>query len=261
MKSELKNEIRDQVIFLVCFVLAWYAIYKMQVFNELLFPSPGQIFDAFIAGFEEDGMMAFTLYSLSLIAKGLAIGIGLAFIFSSIAVVSKHFRAIYNLVVSICDLLPGVALLPLAICWFGLSEITTIVIVVHSIIWPMSRSIIDGFNAIPNIYIEGGRNIGLRGIRLVAGVYLPAAFASVLSGLRVGWARAWRALISVEMIFGTTGKGAGIGWYILMRRVNLDVAGVFAALIVIIIIGIIIEYGVFRTIEHNTIKKWGMTAQ
>lgn len=118
MKSELKNEIRDQVIFLVCFVLAWYAIYKMQVFNELLFPSPGQIFDAFIAGFEEDGMMAFTLYSLSLIAKGLAIGIGLAFIFSSIAVVSKHFRAIYNLVVSICDLLPGVALLPLAICWF-----------------------------------------------------------------------------------------------------------------------------------------------
>ncbi len=261
MKSELKSEIRDQIIFLICFVLAWYAVYKMQVFNELLFPSPKQIFDAFIKGFEEDGMMTYTLYSLSLIVKGLAIGIGLAFIFSSIAVVSKHFHAVYNFIVSICDLIPGVALLPLAICWFKLGEVTILFIVVHSIIWPMSRSIMDGFKAIPNIYIEGGRNIGLRGIHLVTGVYLPAAFASVLSGLRVGWARAWRGLISVEMIFGTTGKGAGIGWHILMKRVNLDVAGMFAALIVIIIIGIIIEYGVFRTIEHNTIKKWGMTAQ
>ena len=190
--------------------------------------------------------------------KRSAIGIVLAFIFSSIAVVSKIFYAIYNLIVSICDLLPGVALLPLAILWFGIGEGTIIFIVVHSILWPMSRSIMDGFKSISNIYIESGRNIGLKGLSLVRGVYLPAAFTSVLSGMRVGWARAWRGLLSVEMIFGTTGSGAGIGWYIFMRRTNFDIAGVFATLIVIIIIGIIIEYGVFRVIERNTVKKWGM---
>ncbi|MBE6042214.1 MAG: ABC transporter permease subunit [Clostridiales bacterium] len=233
----------------------------MGVFNEKIFPSPAQIGQAFIKGFASDGLLNYTLYSMTLIIKGLAIGIGLAFIFSSLAVVSRHFHAIYNLVVSIFDLLPGVALLPLAICWFGIGETTIIFIVVHSIIWPMSRNIMDGFKAIPNIYIESGKNIGLRGMKLVSGVYLPAAFASVLSGLRVGWARAWRGLISVEMIFGTTGKGAGIGWYIFMRRVNFDIAGVFASLIVIIIIGIIIEYGVFRILEKNTVRKWGMTAQ
>ena len=125
----------------------------------------------------------------------------------------------------------------------------------------MSRSIMDGFKSIPNIYIESGKNMGLKGFNLVVGVYLPAAFASILSGLRVGWARAWRGLISAEMIFGTTGKGVGIGWYILMRRVNCDIAGVFGALIVIIVIGIVVEYGIFRVIEKNTVRKWGMTVQ
>ncbi|MBQ1490089.1 MAG: ABC transporter permease subunit [Eubacterium sp.] len=230
----------------------------MQVFPERSFPSPGQIGQSLIKGFAENDLLTYTTYSLSLIVKGLAIGIGLAFVFSGLAVVNRHFHAVYNLIVSICDLLPGVALLPLAIIWFGIGELTIIFIVVHSILWPMSRSIMDGFKSIPNLYIEAGKNIGLIGVRLVTGVYVPAAFSSIVSGMRVGWARAWRGLISVEMIFGTTGSGAGIGWYIFMRRVNLDSAGVFASLIVIIVIGVVIEYVGFRTLERHTVRKWGM---
>lgn len=258
MIKQMKEEVRTQIIFIVCFLVAWQVVYQMQAFPEIMFPSLKDIGQSFIDGFRDGDLLTYTMYSLSLIVRGLAIGIVLAFIFSSIAVVSKIFYAIYNLIVSICDLLPGVALLPLAILWFGIGEAVIIFIVVHSILWPMSRSIIDGFKSVSDIYIESGRNIGLKGLALVRGVYLPAAFTSVLSGLRVGWARAWRGLLSVEMIFGTTGAGAGIGWFIFMRRTNVDIAGVFAALIVIIIIGIIIEYGVFRTVEKNTVKKWGM---
>ncbi len=252
------KEIRTQIIFIICFLAAWQIVYQMQMFPAIMFPSLKDIGESFINGFKDDSLLTYTLYSMSLIIRGLAIGIVLAFVFSSIAVVSNIFYAIYNLVVSICDLLPGVALLPLAILWFGIGEATIIFIVVHSILWPMSRSIMDGFKSVPHLYIESGKNIGLKGIRLVTGVYLPAAFTHVLSGMRVGWARAWRGLISVEMIFGTTGSGAGIGWFIFMKRTNVDIAGVFAALIVIIIIGIIIEYGVFHTIEKRTVKKWGM---
>ncbi len=252
------KEIRTQIIFIVCFLAAWQIVYQMQMFPEIMFPSLKDVGESFVDGFKDDSLMTYTMYSMSLIVKGLVIGIALAFVFSSIAVVSNVFHAIYNLVVSICDLLPGVALLPLAILWFGIGEATIIFIVVHSILWPMSRSIMDGFKSVSSIYVESGKNIGLRGIRLVTGVYLPAAFTHVLSGMRVGWARAWRGLISVEMIFGTTGSGAGIGWFIFMKRTNVDIAGVFAALIVIMIIGIVIEYGIFRTIEKRTVKKWGM---
>ncbi|MBK5253986.1 MAG: ABC transporter permease subunit [Peptostreptococcaceae bacterium] len=223
-----------------------------------MFPSIGDISNSFLEGFIEDGLLAYTLYSLSLIFKGMLIGIVLAFAFSSLAIISETFYSIYNFMVSVCDLIPGVALLPLAILWFGINETTVIFIVVHSIIWPMSRNIIDGFNSVNNVYIESGKNYGLTGINLVKDVYLPASFNNVLSGLKVGWARAWRGLISVEMIFGTTSSGAGIGWYIFMKRTNIDTAGVFAALLVIIIIGIIIEYLIFGTIEKHTVKKWGM---
>ena len=183
MKSETRSEIRDQIIFIICFIIAWYVVYKMRVFSPTAFPSVGSIGESFVTAFTTNDMLSYTGHSLLLIAKGLAIGIGLAFIFSSLAVISKHFHAIYNLIVSICDLLPGVALLPLAICWFGIGEITIIFIVVHSIIWPMSRSIMDGFSSIPRMYIESGMNIGLRGLKLVTGVYLPAASPTRVAGL------------------------------------------------------------------------------
>lgn len=254
----MKQEVRTQIVFIITVLVVWQVVYTMQAFPEMLFPSLKDIGLSFIEGFKDGGLFTYTMYSMSLIIKGLAIGIVLAFLFSSMAIVSTHFHAVYNLVVSICDLLPGVALLPLAIMWFGIGEAVIIFIVVHSILWPMSRNIMDGFKSISNIYIESGKNIGLRGFNLVKGVYIPAAFSSILSGLRVGWARAWRGLISVEMIFGTTGSGAGIGWYIFMRRTNFDIAGVFASLIVIVIIGVVIEYGLFRTLEKKTVKKWGM---
>ena len=254
----MKN-LRNQIVFIVAVLVVWQVVYQMGSFPELMFPSLGKIFQSLIKGFSRDGLGAMTLYSLSLIAKGLLIGIVLAFILSGLSIVSKTFYSIYHMVVSLCDLIPGVALLPLAILWMGIGEGTIILIVVHSIIWPMSRSIMDGFREVPQIYIESGENMGLGKLGLVTGIYIPASFSYILSGIRTGWARAWRGLISAEMIFGTTSSGAGIGWFIFMKRTNVDIAGVFAALLVIIVIGIVVEYGVFHTIEKMTLKKWGMS--
>ena len=254
----MKN-LRNQIVFIVAVLVVWQVVYQMGSFPELMFPSLGKIFQSLIKGFSRDGLGAMTLYSLSLIAKGLLIGIVLAFILSGLSIVSKTFYSIYHMVVSLCDLIPGVALLPLAILWMGIGEGTIILIVVHSIIWPMSRSIMDGFRSVPQIYIESGKNMGLGKLGLVTGIYIPASFSYILSGIRTGWARAWRGLISAEMIFGTTSSGAGIGWFIFMKRTNVDIAGVFAALLVIIVIGIVVEYGVFHTIEKMTLKKWGMS--
>ena len=253
------KSLRNQIIFIIALLAVWQIVYQMGTFPELMFPSPGKILNSLAKGFSQDGLGKMTLYSMSLIAKGLFIGIVLAFIMSGLSIMSKTVYSIYHMIVSLCDLIPGVALLPLAILWMGIGEGTIILIVVHSIIWPMSRSIMDGFRAVPRIYIESGQNMGLNRLSLVTGIYIPASFSYILSGIRTGWARAWRGLISAEMIFGTTSSGAGIGWFIFMKRTNVDIAGVFAALLVIILIGIVVEYGVFHTIEKLTLKKWGMS--
>lgn len=249
---------RVQIIFVIAVLVLWEVVYRMGIFPELMFPSILSIGKSLLNGFRDDGLAGMVLYSLSLIGKGLAIGIVMAFVLSSLSIVSKIFQKIYNLLVSVFDLIPGVALIPLAILWFGIGEGPIIFIVIHSIIWPMSRSIIDGFQSVPKIYIESGLNLGLSKVQLIKDVYLPASFSSVLSGMKIGWARAWRGLISAEMIFGTTSAGAGIGWFIFMKRTNVDIAGVFAALIVIIAIGMIVEYGFFHAVEKNTVKKWGI---
>ena len=196
--------------------------------------------------------------SLLLIAQGLGIGMALAFIFSGLSIASEIFSVIYNLVVSICDLLPAVALMPILMITIGATDTTIIILVVHSVVWPMSRNIIDGFRGVPKMHIESGRNIGLGRIGLIFGIYIPSSFANILSGMRVGWARAWRGLISAEMIFGVA-SSAGIGTYINnARTLWLSFSSVYAALILIVLVGVIVEYGIFHTVERHTVRKWGM---
>ena len=157
------------------------------------------------------------------------------------------------------DLIPGIALISAIIIFlYGQNDIAIVILVVHSVVWPMSRSIIDGFNAVPKLYLEVGQNIGLSPIKLLFGVFIPAAMPRIFSGIKVGWARAWRGLISAEMVFGGAGT-IGMGYYITQRRDNSDLASIYATIIIIIIIGLVVEYGIFRTIENRTFKKWGMT--
>ncbi len=156
------------------------------------------------------------------------------------------------------DLLPGVALLPILMITIGANDTSIMVLVIHSVVWPMSRNLIDGFRTTPRIYVESGRNLGLGIFGMVFGVYIPSSFASILSGVKVGWARAWRGLISAEMIFGAA-QSAGIGVFINnARTVWIDYPAVYAAIVLVIIVGVIVEYGIFLQIEKATIRKWGM---
>lgn len=247
-----------QILFIVAFIVLWEVLYRAEVWPRLLFPSIGDIKNALVTGIKDRNLLQMVVHSLKLLVQGLLIGIVAALILSSLSVISDTFSAIYNLIVSMMDLIPGVALIPVAILWLGIGDASIIFMVIHSVIWPMSRSTIDGFNAVPNLYLEVGKNIGLNPFRLVFGVFLPAALPRIFSGIKVGWARAWRGLISAEMIFGG-GAALGIGYFITDRRTNMDIAGVFAAILVIIAIGAVIEYGIFRVIENHTFKKWGMS--
>ena len=252
------KKIGTTLIVVACLAILWQIAYWCKLFPEIMFPSLLDIGKALLRGFEKDGLSESILFSLRLIGWGMITGILSGFILSAAAILSKTFCVMYDTIITIFDPLPRVALLPLAILWFGTGEMTTVFIIVHSVIWPVSRSIIDGFRSTPEVYIEHGQNMGLSMIRLIMDIYLPASLPSILSGLKVGWARAWRALISAEMIFGVSGAVGGLGWFIYVKRYQMDTAGTFAALVVIMIIGILIEHLLFNSLEKHTIRKWGM---
>ena len=87
---------------------------------------------------------------------------------------------------------------------------------------------------------------------------MPAAFPSILTGLKIGWAFAWRTLIAAELVFGVSSGQGGLGWFIFENRNLLDIPSVFAGLLTVITIGLVVENLIFRTIERKTIRKWGL---
>lgn len=247
-----------RIVFVAAVIVIWqsYANYR----GIMGFPTLDTILSKLVFCITSPNRRILTYlgHSLLSIIKGLGIGAALALLFSGLSAVSKTFLSIYNLVVSVFDLLPGVALLPILMITVGANDTAILILVIHSVIWPMSRSIIDGFRTIPEIYVESGKNYGLSLAGLIFGIYIPASFASILSGIKTGWARAWRGLISAEMIFGAA-QSAGIGVFISnARTIWIDYPAVYASIVLIILVGIIMEYGVFQVIERHTVKKWGM---
>ena len=264
-KKERRSALIVRVVFIVLLLVIWEATAKAHVFgkrSEIVFPTLEAIGAAFIKnftfGYANVSLWVYILNSMRLLLEGLLLGIALAFLLSGLSMVSRTVDAVFNLCVSIFDLLPGVALLPVVIVIFGVKPGVIVFLVVHAVLWPMSRNVLDGFRAVPQIYIESGRNLGMGRLQLLAGVYIPAATTYIVSGLKVGWARAWRGLISAEMIFGIA-SSPGIGLFINQMRTNMNNAEMYATLIVIIIIGLIVQYGILNPIERNTVKKWGMT--
>src|SRR5690606_33574985 len=153
---------------------------------------------------------------------------------------------------------PAIALLPLALIWFGLGVSSIAFVIVHSVLWAVSLNVLTGFRSVPETLRMSGRNYGLTGVRYVTKILMPAAFPSILAGLKIGWAFAWRTLIAAELVFGVSSRAGGLGWYIFEARQQLLTAQVFAGLLTVILIGLFVESVIFRAIEARTVQRSGM---
>lgn len=249
---------KTRLFWIIVFLIIWELAARSGIFPEAIFPSLPVIARALADAVVSGDILLQTGWSLALILEGLLIGLAAAVLLSSLAVSSTICAGLVDTLTAIAHPLPGIALLPLIIIWFGTGTPAILVIIVHSVIWPLILNIITGFRAIPPIYKETGLNLGLNQVRIIKDILIPASLPYVLSGIRIGWARAWRALISAEMIFGAVGLKGGLGWYIFKQRVFMDTPGIFAGLFVIVLIGIAVEDWVFAALEERTVKKWGM---
>lgn len=246
--------------YLAAFALLWQAVHALLIPDsaKLLFPSVPDIAGSLWRELLDGSMMQKTGYSLSLICKGILISLALALILTPICMISRTAKDLVRTLISVLDPLPGIALLPIAILWFGIGTDAIAFVMVHSVLWPMLLNVITGFDSVPAIYQDIGRSFGLSRLKQVGLIFAPAAFPSILTGVKTGWARAWRALISAEMVFGASGALGGLGWDIYVKRSYLDMPGMFASLIVIMVIGILVEEILWGNIERVTLRKWGM---
>jgi NitT/TauT family transport system permease protein len=248
--------VRKSVI-LVLLALLWEVAARLAD-NDLLLPTFGQTARAFFGGIASGELTAKARISLVLLLQGYALGIAAAFALTALAVSTRFGRDLLSTLTSMFNPLPAIALLPLALLWFGLGKASLLFVLVHSVLWPLALATYAGFEAVPETLRMAGRNYGLRGLRYVAFILVPSALPAILSGLRIGWAFAWRTLIAAELFFGASSGQGGLGWYIFQNRNELYTDKVFAGLASVILIGLAVESLCFDTIARATVRRWGM---
>ncbi len=246
-----------KVVILLALALIW-EIYGRWLNNALLFPTFGETVHAFVSGIASGVLIERAGVSMQTLLIGYSAGIALAALLTVVAITSRVGTDLLETLTSMFNPLPAIALLPLALIWFGLGTGSIIFVLVHSVLWAVALNTHAGFRGVSSTMRMVGQNYGLKGFKLVRLILIPAAFGSILTGLKVGWAFAWRTLIAAELVFGVSSGSGGLGWFIFENRNQLETANVFAGLFFVILIGLCVENFIFATIEKRTIRRWGM---
>jgi NitT/TauT family transport system permease protein len=246
-----------KTLLLLLLAAAWEG-YARLIDNPLLVPTFSATLQALWEGVASGVLPGRILYSVRVLLMGYTAGITLAALLTAFAVTSRVGTDLLETLSSMFNPLPAIALLPLALLWFGLGNPSLMFVMVHSVLWAVALNTHSGFTAVSATLRMVGQNCGLSGFRYVVKILIPAAFPSILTGLKIGWAFAWRTLIAAELVFGVSAGQGGLGWFIYENKNQLEVPSVFAGLFCVILIGLAVENLVFRNIEHRTVRRWGM---
>src|SRR5256885_5427677 len=242
---------------LVVLALFW-ELYARKLDNPLLFPTFGATLTAFGQAIASGVIPQRTWASLRVLAQGYAAGLFIAALLTAFATATRIGTDLLELLTAMFNPLPSIALLPLAMLWVGLGNGSLIFVLIHAVLWSVALNTHAGFRSVSQTLRMVGRNYGLSGPRYVAQILVPAAFPHILTGLKIGWAFAWRTLIAAELVFGVSQGSGGLGWYVFENKNQLEIANVFAGLFTVILIALFVGNVVFATIERRTVRRWGM---
>lgn len=239
--------------FYVALLGLWTLLAKLKIWPPYLFPTPWGVGEALYSGFADHTYWIAIRVSLLRVLIGYAISVVLGMALG-LGVSSSRFleETMGGLLVSLQSL-PSICWWPLALLWFGLNQNAILFVVVMGSLLSVTLAIEDGRKQIPRIFSQAGRNLGATGFKLFWYVLLPASLPFIVSGLKQGWAFAWRSLIAAEMLY----LSLGLGQVLMMGRDLNDMSAVFAVMLLIVGIGFLVDGIVFRGMERHLQTRWG----
>ena len=243
-------------IFYAALLGSWSLLAALKIWPPYLFPTPKGVMEALYAGFQDHSFWIAIAVSMRRVLIGYGISV-VAGTILGLGVASNKFleETMGGLLVSLQSL-PSICWWPLALLWFGLNQNAILFVVIMGSLLSVTMAMEDGRKQMPKIYAMAGRNLGARGFQLFWYVLLPASLPFIVSGLKQGWAFAWRSLITAEMLY----MSLGLGQVLMMGRELNDMSQVIAVMILIIAIGYVVDGLVFKTIERRLQYQWGLTS-
>ncbi len=243
-----------QVIFYAALIGVWALIARLHFWPPYIFPPPSDVYAALRDGFEDHSFWIAIGVSSRHMLLGYTISVILGTFLGICLAASQYLeQTVGGLLVSLQSM-PSICWLPLAVLWFGLSENAILFVIVMGSTLSVTISMETGRKQMPKIYSMAGRNLGARKWNLFRYVLLPASMPYIITGLKQGWAFAWRSLFAGEMLSATLGLGQRLN----AGRDNNDMPQVIAVMILIVAIGYIVDGWFFRSVERRLQHKWGL---
>jgi NitT/TauT family transport system permease protein len=239
----------------VAIVLVWWAASATGYWDRVLLPSPASVWDALTSHLRgPDGLIAVASRSVFRLFIGLTIAIAVGTpIGLAMAAWKLVQRSVGSLMVGL-QALPPIAWLPLAILWFGLNERAVLFVVVIGAVPAVAIATAAAVRLVPPNLVRAARTLGAGGSVLYGNVILPAAVPGYIAGLEQAWAIAWRALLAAELVV----QGArGLGHLISQSGAELDTPLVLAAMIVIMLVGIGVDF-LFTLVDRRVRRRRGL---
>jgi NitT/TauT family transport system permease protein len=238
-------------------VLVWHLLVRAEIWSPVLLPGPGAVAGYLIAALRDGSLAHSSWVTMKRLMIGYLIGclIGLP-----LGILTARLKALNDTIGVLAlglQTLPSVCWVPLALIWFGQSEGAMLFVVIMGTLWSVLISVDNGVRNLPPIYTRAARTMGSKGMHTLTRVILPASMPYVISGMKQGWAFAWRSLMAAE-IYVTLLTGYGLGHLLHFGRELNAMDQVAAVMIVIVVIGLLADKILFSPWERFLHRRWGL---
>jgi len=249
------RSIRRAALSLLVLAVLWEVVARTGVFPRALLPTLATIAKTLFATLADGSLLRHALYTLYRVLSGLALAVALGLALGILVARFRPIERFFMPLVSVLMPIPSLAWVPLFILWFGLGNVTTILVVFYAATFPMLLNVYTGVRSVNPLWLRAAGAMGASGRVLFWKVIVPGASPFVITGVRQAFLRSWIAVVGAEMI---AASDWGLGWVIFDAKEFLNTDVMLASLVMIGAIGLAFERLVFGSMERATVMRWGM---
>lgn len=242
--------------FFVLLLACWEGFVRAKVWSPVLVPSPLTVAEYLWSSVVDGTLLSSSIVTLKRLLYGYVFGIVIGL---PLGLLTARFRVCQDTIGLLAlglQTLPSVCWVPLALLWFGQTETAMFFVVVMGTMWSMVIATDNGVRGIPPIFARAARTMGSRGLHTWVKVMLPAALPFIVSGMKQGWAFAWRSLMAAE-IYVTILSGYGLGHLLHYGRELNAMEQVIGVMLIIVVIGLLADKVMFSPWERFLHRRWG----
>ena len=240
----------------IALLFIWHLLVLAKIWSVVLLPDPLSVWEYLKTAAEDGTLLQASLVTMRRLLMGYAIGLAVGLPLGLLTARFKFCEDTLGVLALGLQTLPSVCWVPLALLWFGQTEAAMLFVVIMGTLWSVIIATDNGVRNVPPIFARAARTMGSKRLHTWLHVILPASLPFIVSGMKQGWAFAWRSLMAAE-IYVTILTGFGLGHLLHYGRELNAMDQVIGVMFVIIVIGLLANKILFSPWERFLHHRWG----